>query len=189
MGTAKGLDATGPLFYEHLPAAGREQWGKFFGECVSRAAWPWQLLSNLMVLAGKPGGGERALALQGMPVRIVHRACRPVPQEWLRKNARRYDDAIAGSSAIRGAMLQLPALEFAESSGKCWALLFWDLQKFFDTVGLAMLMANALAQKFSPTILRLAVLQYLSLRVVRSGNCHSEWVQPIDSILAGCGKR
>ena len=60
-------------------------------------------------------------------------------QKWAAKAARHYDNAIAGSSALRGAMLQMLALEHAEITGFFWGLLLWDLETVFDTVGLAVL--------------------------------------------------
>ena len=149
--TGKGLDDTPPILYEILPDEALGEWHVLTLDCLENRAWPWQLLCNAMVLAGKPGGdGERALALQNLLVRFLVRACQPVSQRWLVDKGRFYDDALAGSSALKGAVLQLIAIEYAEITQQLWALASWDLQKFFDTVSLAALVVKALRRQFPP---------------------------------------
>ena len=53
--TGRGLDDTGPIFYEQLPMAAREAWHQLSADCFRKAAWPWLLLANLIVLLGFQG--------------------------------------------------------------------------------------------------------------------------------------
>ena len=99
-----------------------------------------------------------------------------------------FDDAIAGSSGLRSAILQAFRNEIAELEKKQWALVLHDLTKFYDTIQLHALIAEALFQRYSPKMLSLILMTYTFVRRIRVGGCFFAAIQPTDSIVAGCGE-
>ena len=85
-------------------------------------------------------------------------------------------------------MVQFLLIGCAEARGLDWTTILWDLAKFYDTVGLAALLIETAANKFSPTTMFMFLLNYLAPRTLKAGVCHSEWVFPANSLLAGCGE-
>ena len=64
----------------------------------------------------------------------------------------------------------------------------WDLIKFFDTIAIPALIADALLQQYSPTTLHMTLLTYLAPRVIAYGDGVSKVIFPTNSVLAGCGE-
>ena len=89
---------------------------------------------------------------------------------------------------MRSALLQRLDIECAQAKKNQWALLFWDIEKFYDTVGLWALLQRAEQRKYPLTMAVLLTTIYVSPRVVRCAGCCSEAVQPSRSILPGCGE-
>ena len=85
---------------------------------MDKVSWPWQLMTNIIVLLGKPTGGERPIALANFVVRLLLRMLRPESQKWCTKRAGHWDHAIAKSSALRSALLQSFMVESAVAMGK-----------------------------------------------------------------------
>ena len=59
---------------------------------------------------------------------------------------------------------------------------------FYDTVGMAALCREARHQHYPPTVLSMAMLQYMALRVLKVGCTLSLEVRPCTGMIAGCGK-
>ena len=60
-------------------------------------------------------------------------------RDWFKERASFYDHALAGSSALRSALLQALRIELAEAEGLEWCLLLLDLQEFYDTIAISLL--------------------------------------------------
>ena len=71
---------------------------------------------------------------------------------------------------------------------KAWAFILYDLEKFYDSVCLAILLGQAMKQYYPPTLLYLLFLCYTGPGVIREGRCVAEPLHPSDSIVAGCGE-
>ena len=153
-GTAKGLDGTGPRLWKRLPAVRRMKMVELLNNVERELTWPWQLMGQLVVLLGKPTGGERPTALLQFPLRLWLRCRRPVTRQWSKAQGAHWDHALASSSALRSATLQKLRVELADLEGIPWALILWDLTKFYDTVTLGALMQHCVKRS---TLLRLLV--------------------------------
>ena len=102
--------------------------------------------------------------------------------------AGRWDAAVQGSSALRAGILQVLLIELSRRSGRHWCLLLWDLAKFYDTITLPLLVFGAVAKHYPPQLLFFIIINYISMRTLRTAGSLSEWVQPNSSTLAGCGE-
>ena len=187
-GTAKGLDGTGPRFWKRLPEVGRQSVVELLNDIEKYKTWPWQLMGQLVVLLGKPTGGERPIALLQFFLRLWLRCRRPLTRQWAKSQVAHWDHALANSSALRSATLQKLRVELADLEGIPWGLLLWDLTKFYDTVALGALIQHTVKRKYPATVTCLVVATYLSPRVIRQDECYSEWIYPVDGILPGCGE-
>ena len=187
--TALGMDMSSPRFWKWLPPRGRQHLAEFIRDCQRQRAWPWQLLSTMVVLAGKPkGDDERPLGLINNTVRLWTRTQRPSTRAWCAARAKHWDHPLAGSSALRSALLTAMRVELAEINNSHWVLLLFDLEKFYDCVCLAALVKATLNNQFSPTIFVMLVQVYLAPRVIQSGRCCAEPIFPTNSLVAGCGE-
>ena len=151
-------------------------------------AWPWQLMGQLVVLLGKPTGGERLIALLQFTLRLWLRCRRPLTRQWAKSQMAHWDHALANSSALRSATLQKLRVELADLEGIPWGLILWDLTKFYDTVALGALIQHTRKRKYPAKVTCLVIATYLSPGVIRQNECYSEWVYPVDGILPGCGE-
>ena len=136
----------------------------------------------------KPGGGERPIGLLPFLVRLYSRVRRPYTRQWTAAWCAHWDHALAGSSSLRSAALQMLKVELAASSGWSWGLVLYDLTFVYDTVCIPTLIAKAADRQYPAKVLNLLVQGYLAARVIRTGACYSEWAYPVNSILAGCGE-
>ena len=55
-----------------------------------------------------------------------------------------WDHTVAHNSALRSAIPQYDKLEFAHGLGRQWAMVLFDLDKFYDTIGVTLLIQEAL---------------------------------------------
>eukprot|EP00973_Karenia_brevis_P053327 7411520-Karenia_brevis.AAC.1 len=118
--TGLGVDSISPCFLKRLPWRGRVALLQLLRECGEAGAWPWQALVQMATILPKPNGGERTVFLINMLQRIWMRMHKGVSKEWCAKHARFWDDAVAGSSALRAAVLQLLSVEIAEAEKQHW---------------------------------------------------------------------
>ena len=186
--TALGLDGLGPRFMKKLPRKGREQLAELIGESARKLAWPWQCLANLAILLDKPADETRAVFLNIFFFRLIVRLQRGQTREWSKERSKYWDHALANSSALRSAVMQALAVDLAELGGKSWALILYDLEKFYDSLSLAILLGESLKREYSPTLLYMLFLCYTGPRIIRVGRCSAEPIQPSGSIVAGCGE-
>ena len=184
--TALGADFVSPRFIKNLPYMGRLQLLFIINFMLKRCMWPWQLLLNLISLMGKPLGGERPICVANFITRLALRMLRPEGRQWSRQYARHWDHAVAKSSALRSAVIQAFLVESAKAQGLDWAVILYDLQKFYDTIQLPTVLAVAVRFMFPLRTLVMVVINYVAPRVIKAGASFSDATQPVDSILAGC---
>eukprot|EP00959_Pyramimonas_sp_CCMP1952_P180836 3781645-Pyramimonas_sp.AAC.1 len=66
-------------------------------------------------------------------------------QEWCAEKAGYWDAAIQGSSALRAALLSMPLDETsAKLKGSLYGTFYLDLEKFYDSVDLSILIQRAM---------------------------------------------
>ena len=87
----------------------------------------------------KPTSGERPIALLPILVRVWDRCSRCHMQEWCEQKAGFWDSAVKGSSALRSALMANFMDETSVILGMHNATLYWDMEKFYDSVDLSKL--------------------------------------------------
>ena len=187
--TGKAWDAIGPGFIKHLPKEGREELLQVLQAAEDRASWGWQMMAVTVALMPKPsGGGERPIALVTFLVRLWMRMRRCVGAAWTNEHRAEWDAALAGSSAIQAALGRALSIESARERGMAWGVLLLDIEKFYDSIPIPVLIREALMQGYPATMLYMGVTQCLAARHLRIGPCSSRETLPTSSILAGLGE-
>lgn len=190
--TGQNVDGVGPLFIKTLPREGRQDFANLIGACQTLFAWPWQAYCVLGALLPKADGGERVIGLLPMVCRVGIRVHRGRTRKWCAERARFWDFAVAESSALRSAIITQLRIDLADSEGIPWAVILYDLAKFYDTICLSALVVETMRFRYSPTVSVLALLTYMAPRVLKVGRaamcCFSDFIHPSTSIVAGCGE-
>ena len=101
---------------------------------VCQLAWAHQLLLNLHPELGKPGGGFRTIAKTPKLYRLWARTRRSPIASWEASLDKPYDSTCKGSSSLIAAATRSVVAEIAVRNDLSVCGLFFDLQKFFDTV-------------------------------------------------------
>jgi len=107
-------------------------------------------------------------------------------REWDVEKAGFWDTAIAGSSALMAALRRRLADEVSVELGQPAATLFWDIQKFYDSVVPHKLIEQASGLQYPPLLLYLGLVVHAAPRFIRaSTGCVSLGCVPDTSIIAG----
>ena len=114
------------------------------------------------MLLSKPSGGERAIALLALLVRVHGQMRRNVTRVWSAEWAQHWDKDVKGSSALRSALLQLVMVELDECRGLDWAAVLFHVAKLYDTRWVVLLIFEGLNMRYPAKILVLSCLTYLS---------------------------
>ncbi|MDA8583397.1 hypothetical protein N9L68_04170 [bacterium] len=149
---------------------------------------PAQDFLNLIVWAGKPGGGERGLGLLGFAYRTLMRVRRPRISEWDAAKAGWWDRAIKGSGALQAAMKRALRVELACLEGDDATEILWDLSHFYDSARIATIGRKAIVLEYPRGLMALAVLVHTGPRVLRVALHNSDQIDDTHSLLAGCGQ-
>ena len=133
-------------------------------------AWPWQLYLVIVSILRKRTGGDRAVGIIAWLIRTWAKARSPFTKEWARQAAGAWDSAVAGSSALREALLRSFADESVVLQGSTqWisASILWDIAGFYDALSVEAILSTALDLGFPPIVLALEILVSVSPRVIR----------------------
>ena len=187
-GTGLGSDRTSPAMIKALPLEAKEELVALFNAIQDCAAWPWQWLHVVVALIPKPQGGERPIGLLPFLMRVFFRVHRDGTRRWVDATAGSWDTAIRNSSALRAALLRALDIESAMSEEQAFALILLDIEKFYDSVPLALLVKAGLQLGYSPTLLALCLSICLAQRSLKTIHGASEELQPLKSIVAGLGE-
>ena len=107
-------------------------------------------------------------------------------EEWCESKARFWDKAVKGSSALQAALDALVRDEVAQEEGLNRLSLFWDLEKFYDTIALHKLIQAGREFEYPAELLLLALRCYLGPRLIVWMGTAGDWMFPNTSICAGC---
>ena len=80
------------------------------------------------------------------------------------EHGHRFDSALAGCSSLRAAVLRALRIENATAQAKDCAHQLWDMDKFYDSINLAILSKELLARDFPPELLMLGMLAHVAPR-------------------------
>jgi ribonuclease HI len=97
---------------------------------------------------------------------------------------------VAGSSALRAAILRQTRLEIASSQGFAWGQVLWDIEKFYDHVQLQQVAEVAMSDGVDYPLIPLALglSMHMAPRRVSTDGVISERFWPTRSLIAGCGQ-
>ena len=186
--TGKGADGIRPSFLRWLPQRALEELAMQFHRWKQKCALPWQLLHMVIAMLAKPSSGERPIALEPLVLRVFLRQWRSYGQRWSAEKHGFWDDAVAGSSALRAGLLRSMLNESAIALGFLVVEGLWDLEKYYDSISATKLVAEARALDFDCQVLFFVMMANLSPRALRADTCCSEFVLPQNSVLQGNGQ-
>lgn len=148
--------------------------------------WPEQIMMNIIVLMGKPGGGVRPIALMPMLYRVWTKCRKGVIQEWDKLHQGPWDAAVQGSSALRAAVLSAFHDELHLLDGKEIAAILWDMEKFYDNINITKLIRKAQEMGYPVVALALGLSMHMAPRVVKAFEHYVMCDVPLNGIIAGC---
>ncbi len=110
---------------------------------------------------------------------------------WSAAKSQFWDKAVAGSSALRAAVLRQTRLEGAWAQNFAWGQVLWDIEKFYDHIEAEQVVEVALSDgvyyPLIPLILGL-MMHAAPRRVATEGGAVSKKMWPTRSLIAGCGQ-
>ena len=110
----------------------------------------------------------------------------PLLNSWSASIEGQWDDAIQGGGALLAGVDRLARDEIALTLSEHIASLLWDIQKFFDSVDLFLLIEAAPKLGYHPNILALVMQLHMAIRSLRVKDASGQWIIPTRSIPAGC---
>eukprot|EP00974_Lingulodinium_polyedra_P068811 6663696-Lingulodinium_polyedra.AAC.1 len=78
--------------------------------------------------------------------------------------------------------------ESAVKAGQAVCSLYWDIEKFYDSVAYDVVIRRCLERQYHPVLLQLTIRACLGPRLPRQGLHHGSWQWASNSILAGSGQ-
>ncbi len=185
--TAIGVDDLDFHTIATLPDAALSMLGDLIRACVAHTALPHGALLVILNLLGKKGGGVRTIATMATLYRLIMRLCGDDIGDWDAAKAGFFDTAVAGNSALRAHLLRSLEVELATVEGQFTAHVLWDMEKFFDSIKIGVLIPRLDALGYPSAVATLGLVAHRAPRVLRTGNSIS---RPLcnagRSIVAGC---
>ena len=107
-------------------------------------AAPAQALVSLIPLLPKPQGGDRPVVIASLFYVLWSAIRNPDINHWEADFAASWDAAVKGSSALQAALTRRLREELHILKGGAVANTFWDLEKFYDSISLPLLIEFAI---------------------------------------------
>ena len=183
-----GLDHWSPKEWRELPDDAIEGLIDILMLIEEKVALPVQILINLMALLPKPQGGDRAVTLASLLYVLWTTVRGEEFREWDEGRQKHWDGAIKGSSALKAAIRRRMFDEVEVVLGGFVAGTYWDMDKFYDSIDPAKLIAILEEHGANLKLVAIAMQCHQAPRVLRSQACCSGVIQVTKSILAGCRK-
>ncbi len=180
-----GVDSTSPVELLQCPPIAKQSLCKSYSKSLENFVVPHQQLITLNSALGKPGGGNRTVALTPMWYRGFCRNAESV-SDWALVNTPSFDKAGKGKSAIVAAALRNLRAEFHNVLGYVVVGAFNDIEKFFDSIKLESLFHATTQHSFPKGVLVIALAQHTAPRVIKIAQFCSKPIPITASILAGC---
>ena len=186
--TGLGCGCVEPRAIKHAPVDAKQDLCFILDSIIRTGVLPWDLLYVIIALLPKDGaalGGERPIFLLPTFVRIPDRLFYDELSAWCDAAHGFWDRAIANSSALRSAIHSNLMMETAHIMGISAGILFIDLQKFYDSVDLVLLMRACGVLGYPRISLLLLVQTFLGPRTLRADGHHSNEVPVSNGLVAG----
>ena len=185
--TALGIDHWEGGFLRAMPEEFADRLATLLNRVEGVCAWPWSVLMSIITLMGKPNGGVRPIALLPMLYRQWTKARKPAIDLWDMEHQGVWDAAVRGSSALRAAVLTLFGDEVATYSGEQVARMLWDLDKFYDSINISLLIDRAVEMGYPMVALALGIQMHMAPRVFRGHQHYQLAPMPSNAISAISG--
>ncbi len=129
-----GGDRLNPRWLLQLPDEGLCELAGVLRTVEERLRWPQSMMEVITQLLPKSETADRPITLTQGLYRIWSVARRDQVSRWSSRKARHWDRAVAGSSALRAAILRQTRLEVASCQDFAWDQVLWDIEKFYDHI-------------------------------------------------------
>ena len=142
----------------------------------------------LVALLGKPGGGERPIALLPMLYRVWMRLRKSLVTGWDDKKHEFWDTAVTGSSPLQATYRRLCMDETAVLQKASVASCLWDMAKFYDSIDWRVLAVQAPKHGYPIRVLAIGMIVHASPRMLKDRHAVSLPCQAFAGIMAGTRK-
>ena len=95
---------------------------------------PFGLTATPISLIPKPGGGLRPIGVTQLLCAIFLKSQSGFLEGWEEEHMKFWEDAVKGSSALRAGLDRRLMDEVAVLQGKETAAVYWDIEKFYDSI-------------------------------------------------------
>ena len=129
---------------------------------------------------------EKAIGVTPFLYAVVGSCFSDVLAHWRTDTMRFWDSAVRGSSSLRAALLRNLTSEIAATDGEYMVTALSDFETFYDFLEWDIVLDVAEAEQFPLRLLGLLFLMHSAPRLFLVGNAASRWVQPDNSLVAGC---
>ncbi|CAE7468448.1 unnamed protein product, partial [Symbiodinium sp. CCMP2456] len=166
------------------PAERRKYWVQIWGD----AQWPVPLTVVGYALLPKNAESERPIALTSLWYRVLIKSRLHLLEAWLKQVAPLcpWDRAVVGSTVFCSSMARMLRAEILPHAQLYQVSVLVDLKHCYDQMNIQILLRAALKRQYPPGLLALAVPVHCGVRVLMAENMHSQFIQPLKGILAGC---
>ncbi len=147
--------------------------------------WPGQVMTVLVHLIPKEGGGRRPIGLLASLVRWWERLRAPAVQRWRLEHARPFNWAAPGRSAEKAVWDVSLRDEAAMARGMCSAATLVDLVKAFEHIPLEALWARGREHGFPLKVLRLVLELCSAVRRLVFRGAVSQPTSTLTAVIAG----
>ena len=183
--TGRGFDNIGPSDIRALPRPALSSLRDLYLEIERCCQWPWQLMVNLIALKPKPTSGDRGITLIPWLIRLWTQLRDAPTREWTSKHAGFWDQAVAGSSALKVALSRLVDDEIAQTLGTHTGCLYTDIKEFYDYLCPVKTLKAALDLGFPASIAVLSFSSYQGVRFLQGPDGCSLPLQATRGIITG----
>ena len=183
---APGIDVLRVADVQRLPQQGVEELTALLNSIELAGVWPEQVFATICALLPKPNErGDRTIGMISNVIKLWSRVRSGLIEEWSSGLEQFWDTAIKGSSALRSALLRSLLDETAVLAGVQVATLLLDIEKFYDSLSLVILIRIAADVGFPGVVVALEAQVYLAPRFLRSQGKASVAIHPTRSVVAG----
>ena len=150
--------------------------------------WPVPLTVVGYALLPKNEESERPIALTSLWYRVLIKSRLHLLEAWLKQVAPLcpWDRAVAGSTVFCSSMARMLRAEILPHAQLYQVSVLVDLKHCYDQMNIQILLRAALKRRYPPGLLALAIPVHCGVRVLMAENMHSQFIQPLKGILAGC---
>ena len=183
-----GLDGWSVKELKALPKEALSAWAYMYRKIQQEFQWPVALTVVGYALLPKSEEAERPIALTSLRYRLLIKSRLHLLEAWLQKVAALcpWDRAVAGSTVFCSSVARMLRAEILPHAKLYQASVLVDLKHCYDRMNIQLLIRAALKRKYPPGLLALAVPVHCGVRVLMAENMHSQCIQPVRGILAGC---